>query len=346
VDSALTYIDISDPAKIDGPKDFQKAFGKFAFSFNWFYLDNKHIAFVLGGTYPKRTKGVSRSFPTWGNNRWDWRGRLGYDALPKDISPSKGYMTSWNNKQAPGWGAGDDTYSFGPLYRSLLLDDGIKKAAKNGNVSLVELVNAMGSAATVDLRGDKVLPLMLKVIGNPGNERMAKAVNLMNKWVKAGSHRRDRNGDGSYDNAAAVALMDAWWEPVLDAIFGPRLGDAMALVPQGRDDEPGPLGSAYHDGWYGYANKDLRSVLGRKVRGKYSVVYCGRGNKARCREDLIESLDFAMQQLEAEFGADPATWEADEEGDQIDFRALGIQDQENMRWQNRPTFQMVMEFND
>ena len=30
------------------------------------------------------------------------------------------------------------------------------------------------------------------------------------------------------------------------------------------------LGSAYQDGWYGYAKKDLRTVLGKRVRGKYS----------------------------------------------------------------------------
>ncbi|MCA1672933.1 MAG: penicillin acylase family protein, partial [Actinobacteria bacterium] len=56
VDSALTYVEISDPSKIDGAKDFQRAFARFTFTFNWFYLDNKDIAFQLGGTHPLRAR--------------------------------------------------------------------------------------------------------------------------------------------------------------------------------------------------------------------------------------------------------------------------------------------------
>ncbi|MCA1706528.1 MAG: penicillin acylase family protein, partial [Actinobacteria bacterium] len=158
VHSAPTYVAMSDPSRINGPKDFQRAFGKFAFSFNWFYLDPKNIAFVMGGYYPHRPRGSSDSLPVWGTGKWNWNGKLSFKELPKDINPAKGWMTSWNNKQAPGWGAADDVHAYGPIYRSQLLDDRIKKYSKDGDVTLVELVNAMGDAATADLRGDRVLP--------------------------------------------------------------------------------------------------------------------------------------------------------------------------------------------
>ncbi|MEA2461590.1 MAG: hypothetical protein QOH90_1767, partial [Actinomycetota bacterium] len=344
VDSASTYVAMSDPDRINGPKDFQQAFGKFAFSFNWFYLDAKHISFIMGGYYPHRPRGFSDSLPMWGTGKWNWRGKLSFKEHPKDIDPAKGWMTSWNNKQAPGWGAADDVHAYGPIYRSQLLDDRIKKYSKDGEVSLVELVNAMGDAATADLRGDRVLPYMLDVIGNPKNEKLQTAVQLLSEWEKSGSHRRSRDDDAVYDDAPAVALMDRWWDAALDAAFKPRLGAALTDVPQKRDDHPGVLGSAFHDGWYGYLQKDLRQVLGLQVKSPNRVSYCGKGSLAACRKALRKSLTDTVASLEEEFGEDPATWDADEPGDMIHFRALGLQELPDTRWQNRPTFQQVLEF--
>lgn len=344
VDSALTYVLISDPSRIKGPRDFQRAFARFAFTFNWFYLDSKDIAYVLGGSYPRRTRGVTRSLPVWGGGRWRWRGRLGFRDLPKDINPERGFITSWNNKQAPRWGASDDTYSFGPVFRSQLLDARIRRAKRDGKVTLVELVNAMGDAGTADLRGDKVLPHMLKALGRLHSERLRNIKGMLARWHKSGSHRRDRNRDGQYERQAAVALMDEWWNPALDAMFKPRLGRAIHRVPQGRDDEPGPVGSAYIGGWYGYANKDLRTVLGGRVRGRYSLGYCGRGHLRWCRKALRASFKASVASLSDRFGRSPSSWDADEEKDMIRFRPIGIQGQEPMRWQNRPTFQQVLEF--
>jgi acyl-homoserine lactone acylase PvdQ len=344
VDSALTYIEISDPDAINGPRDFQRAFARFAFSFNWFYLDSDDIAYQLGGYYPHRRQGSSPSLPMWGTGRWNWKGKLSFAELPKDISPAKGWMTSWNNKPARDWGANDGTHSYGPLYRSLLLDDRVKRYAKDGSITLVELVNAMGDAATADLRGDHVLPYMLDIIGTPKSSRLRDAVDILDAWVKSGAHRRSRDDDAEYDDSPAVALMDALWEPSLKAVFQPRLGKAFASVPEKHDDHPGPLGSAFQSGWYGYMNKDLRTILKRRVRGRFANAYCGKGSLRACRKALRASLDEAVAALEEEFGADPDTWDADEAGDMIEFTPLGLQTQEPMRWQNRPTYQQVLEF--
>ena len=54
------------------------------------------------------------------------------------------------------------------------------------------------------------------------------------------------------------------------------------------------LGSAFDGGWYGYVSKDLRTLLGAKVRGRYSRVYCGKGSLAKCRKALLHSLDAAL----------------------------------------------------
>jgi hypothetical protein len=185
---------------------------------------------------------------------------------------------------------------------------------------------------------------MLKAVGKPKSARLREAVQILRRWHKHGSHRRSRDDDAEYDESAAVALMDRWWNPALDAVFKPRLGAALGTVPQGRDDKPGPLGSAYHDGWYGYLQKDLRSVLKLKVRDRFNNLYCGKGSLKACRKALRGSLSDAVKSLQEEFGADPNTWDADEESDMIQFRALGLPTLPPMRWQNRPTFQQVISF--
>jgi acyl-homoserine lactone acylase PvdQ len=346
VDSARTYVDIMNPNKINSAKDFQRAFGRFGFTFNWFYLDGKDIAYQLGGYHPVRAKGTDLDLPNWGaTNRWRWRGMLSFDRTPKAISPRRGYITSWNNKQAPGFRSADSNFNYGPVHRELPLSDGIKAARrKDGDVSLVELVNIMGDAATVDLRGYAVLPYMLEAMGGPKDERLRRAVLVLKKWQVSGAHRRDLNGDGVYDHAAAVALMDEWWEAALQATFSPVLGDAYNALPAGHDNAPGPEGSAYIGGLYGHMHKDLRTILGYKVRSPFSRTYCGNGKLAACRSDLRESLDIAVRELERLYGTDPATWDADEEGDMIQFSAVGIQGQDPIPWQNRPTFQQVLEF--
>ncbi len=344
VDSAVTYVEISDPEHINGPADFQRAFARFTFTFNWFYLDDEDIAFQLGGRHPLRARHIDPDLPVWGSGRWNWRGMLSFADTPKEVNPRRGWMTSWNNKQAPGFRANDSNFSFGPVQRVQMLNDRIVSYKKRqGKLSLVDLVNIMGDAATTDLRGTRVLPFMLKVI-RPATDRLKQAESLLAKWHRSGAHRRDKDSDGAYEHSPAVALMDEWWEPAAQAIFKPTLGKAYEVLPMGHHDAPRAQGSAFQSGFYSHINKDLRTVLGLKVRGEASRVYCGRGSLQRCRKDLLASFDAAVKALEEEYGGDPATWDVDEQAESINFTPIGLQDQPNMQWQNRPTFQQVLEF--
>ena len=346
VDSALTYVDIMNPDEIHNAKDFQRAFGRFAFTFNWFYVDGKDIAYQLGGYHPQRPRGVDPNLPIWGDtDKWQWKGNISFAETPKVVDPSQGYITSWNNKQAPGWGAADNQFGFGPVHRVMPLSDGIEKYLKHGKkMTLTDLVNVMGSAATVDLRGYAVLPVMLKALGKPSDGKLAAAKKLLAAWHKSGSHRRDKDEDGSYESSAAIALMDEWWPRATEAIFKPVLGNAYGSLPFDIDDEPGPLGSAYISGSYGHVQKDLRTILGQKVKGKFSRIYCGKGKLKQCRKDLQRSLSDAVAALTDEFGADPSSWDADEVADQVVFTPVGVQGQRHMQWLNRPTFQQAIEF--
>ena len=141
--------------------------------------------------------------------------------------------------------------------------------------------------------------------------------------------------------------------------FRPTLGAApykqlLSLIQQ--DDDPNldgeHHGSAYNGGWYHYAQKDLRRVLGRRVRGPLSRIYCGgsarrRGNLRRCLARLRSSLKRAV-------AADPAVFYKDETCEDYDLpnqwcydavrqQPVGAINQPLIHWINRPTFQQVIE---
>lgn len=346
VDSAATYVDIMDPARINGPGDFRRAFGRFSFTFNWLYLDPDDIAFQLVGYHPLRARGIDPDLPNWGTGRWDWTGKLSLRETPWAVNPRRGLLTSWNNKHAPGFRTNDGRYTYGRVHRVMLLDKELRRVIKrHGKMNLADVVNVMGDAATIDLRGYAVLPYMLKVLRRPEDAKLREAVTALKAWHADGAHRRDKDQDGSYEHSAAIALMDEWWERALRAIFEPVLGaEGFAAFPGNHDDEPGPVGSAYNDGLYSQVEKDLRTILRLRVKGKFSRIYCGKGSLGACREALTRSLADAVDVLREAYGDDLGQWEANEDRDRIRFSAIGVVQQEPMQWQNRPTFQQVLEF--
>lgn len=313
------------------------------------------------GTIRIRAPGADPNLPTLGTQQYEWQGWDPATSVstytPADQHPqgvNQDYFTSWN-KQAPGYSAADDQYGYSAVYRSQPLDDRIKAAAAGGRkMTKVELVRAMQDAATVDLRGDHVLPLALDVIGTAptGDAALDASLAALRKWVASGAHRIVRGGPPAtgvgYDEAQAVRLIDAWWPLWIAAEFKPKLGTALcdsivALLPV--DERPGHVGSAFQQGWWGYANKDLRAVLGRPVAGG-PTGYCGAGDRAACRQVLLDTLKQAA--------AVPATsvYPADDDcagGDQychdaVTHQAIGGITQDKMHWTNRPTYQQVVEF--
>jgi hypothetical protein len=141
--------------------------------------------------------------------------------------------------------------------------------------------------------------------------------------------------------------MRAQFEPSLGAPLYAQLTRAHEVdnPPNGHGDH---VGSAYQTGWYGYAYKDLRRVLGLKVRAPYAKRYCGGGQRARCASALRGALTEALAVEPAALYRDAACAEAGEPGDQacfdrIAFRALGAITQPMIGWQNRPTYQQAVE---
>jgi hypothetical protein len=133
-------------------------------------------------------------------------------------------------------------------------------------------------------------------------------------------------------------------------VLGPTI---FATLPHGQDNAPNNhgdhLGSAYQEGWYGYAKKDLMTVLGQPVNERYARPFCGRGDLAACRRALRQSLKAALAVPASQlYSGDPTCEKAGRDGDQtcfdaVSFRALGAITQPLIPWINRPTYQQAVE---
>jgi acyl-homoserine lactone acylase PvdQ len=356
LDSHLAWSDLNDPERVRGGDDFRRAAAKVAEPLNLFYADDRDVAYFDAGAAPVRPDGVDPLLPTRASFEWtgwnpdDWT--AAYTAA--DTHPqagNQGFIVNWNNRPAPGHGSG-----YSSRHRVQVLEDRIRRATAGARrMDLTGVVEVMERAAVTDLRGYAVLGDVLTILGRQRDPTLAEAVDRLRAWRLAGAYRRDRNDDGTYENAEAIALMDAWWPRLVEAQFRPSMGaklfDALrAQVPL--DSEPNGngqhVGSAYADGWYGFVSKDLRTLLRRPVRGRYARVFCGSGNRARCRRALSESLRAALQVSPDTLYADPLCADAGRRGDprchdSLLFRRLGAIGQPLADWQNRPSYQQAVE---
>lgn len=359
-DSALGFQQLNDPGVVSSPQTFQQAASKIGFAFNWFYVDSRHSAYFNSGDNPVRAYGADPHLPTVGEQRYEWAGwnpdTNDATYIPLAEHPQvvdQDYLTSWNNKQAPGYSAADGNYSFGAVHRSQPLDARIAPViSQGGRFSRASLTTAMADAATVDLRGAQVLPLLLDVLRSaPVNDpAVQQAIQSLTAWQNGGAHRRSAGpGVNRHDHADAIRIMDAWWPRLVRAQFEPGLGTSLygALTSVlSLHDAPGHRGSAFQSGWYGYVHKDLRRVLGRPVSGGFPVAYCGAGDLSSCRSTLLNTLTQAMAVPATEvYPADGQCAAGDQYcHDSIVHQAIGGITQDRTHWQNRPTYQQVVQF--
>src|SRR3954454_1260209 len=362
-DSAIGFFRLNDPNFVKGPDTFRQAVDGINFLFNWAYIDADHIAYQLSGALPERAKGTSPDFPVLGTGAYDW---LDYDTelhtmrtVPVDRRPhavDQPYLVSWNNKQAPGFAAADDKFTYGPVFRSQMIEDRIKAAIKGPRKATLEQVaQAMEEPASQDLRGYALVPWLKKALGPLTDPKLQEAMALLEKWAAGGAHRRDLDKDGKVDEGDAVALMNAWVLRIVQAQFGPALGDdayrALTDIVKPQSVGPGdaPAAPDYDDGWFSFVHKDLRYIFARrgKVRGPWSRGYCGNGRKAACRKVLVTSLAQSLGPAQNRGGlyghGDCEKPPAAACFDQTRSTVASAIDVPPFPFQNRPTFQQTVE---
>jgi acyl-homoserine lactone acylase PvdQ len=341
----LLYRDIS-TGKVKSPKTFYAAAAKSPQTFNSFYIDNKNIAEFTSGLLPIRPPSVDPGLLTDGTGKYEWRGFIKANQHPHGSNPKRGRIVNWNNNVARGFGAADSEWMrAGASGRVDLLNKNLDRLAVHKKQTLATVTSAMNAAATQDVRAIDTVPLLARLLAGstaptPRDQQM---LDLLVAWNKAGGSRLDRNGDGKIDDPGA-AIMDGSWNRIADAFMAPVLGpdletELATLVP--RFDLP-PSGQ--YSGWYQYFDKDVRSLLGDKVRAPFNVRYCGAGVKAACQADVWAAIDAAGADLAQSQGTeDPTAWRSDATRERITF-VPGLLPY-TMRYTNRPTgIQQVISF--
>ena len=371
IDSLIGFQEFNDPAFIHSAQDFQRAAQEVNYAFNWLYADSKDTAYYNSGANPLRQSTVDPSMPVKADAGFDWQGwnpdgnLASYTpAAQHPQSINQDYFISWNNAQANGYASGGADKS--SVHRGDLLDGRVKQLISSGTkVTRVNLTQAMEDAALTDLRAEKVLPELLRVIDKAAvTGPAADAVTKLRNWLAHGGQRAETtSGSKAYTDADAIRILDAWWPQLINAEFKPGLGDsaftAMTGVlqinetPSGWQQEvPGKhvgqphSGSSYQHGWWGYVHKDIRAILGDPVAGPLGAKFCGGGDLTRCRQVLLDSLtQAAAQPASAVYPGDVNCSAGDQWcADTIIQTPLGGITHDKISTQNRPTFQQVVEF--
>jgi acyl-homoserine lactone acylase PvdQ len=379
VDSIVGFLGWGRPSVTRDVDSWMASAAKIQYTFNWLYTDNRDIGYFVSGRDPVRPSNVDPSLPTWGDGRSEWQGFLSPSQHVQQVNPAQGYFVSWNNKPAPGFSAADDQYGYGQVYRSVLLTAALKAALAKGPISRAGLVRVMETAATQDLDGVTVVPLLLKEIGHRSEPAGVRAMlGQLRTWSAAGAHRKkDSAGASQYASAAAVAISDELIPRLIRALYDPILAkgglgtlgstggaatNGYSVLPMQWVNTPNSggahLGSAYDGGYEGYLVATLEQLLGQHPADGFGTAITSRecaGGPSTCAGTIDAALKSTYAALvQANDSSTVSSWTASTlslaagqtmpEFDAIHFRALGIVGQPDIDWQNRPTFQQVVQF--
>ncbi len=309
----------------------------------------------------------------------EWQNFMPFAQHPQAVNPSKGWIASWNNSPAAGWWAADGTGNYGPTHRVDMLAKRLAAFQATGKkFDFANMVEIMADAGYTDLRGQEVLPLLLQVMQSGAmDDTQTQVAALMQSWIDSGSSswidgktglgawRRDRDGDGHYDQRQAVVLMDAWYPHLIDALLpqvtaidggGTDPTSCSGLALQCRYDAPREQGSAFEYGYFEMMKRVLEMALAVPGHTDYRALKCaGTGTAADCRNAVVTALTQALADLGGLAARDQwdgtklvnvqtlMSGEPVETYDSIVHQGFSLLPVAAIPWVNRPTFQQVVE---
>jgi acyl-homoserine lactone acylase PvdQ len=381
VDAVIGFLSWGEPARTHDVTSWMQGAAEIGFTFNWLYVDDRDTGYFVSGRDPIRPSNVDPSLPTWGTGGSEWQGYLSASQHVHEINPPTGFFVSWNNKPAPRFAAADDQYGYGQVYRSIMLVRQLKAQLNThgGKITRAQVVRAMEAAASQDLDGVTVVPLVLRYLAGRSEPAGVDAMlTQLSSWAASGAHRRKAAaGDTQYARASAVAIADelipnlirAFYDPILlaggigqEASTGGATALAYNVLPMQFVNTPNSgdthEGSAYDGGYESYLVATLQQLLGQHPVDGFGSVITSRecdGGPATCPASVDAALAATYDALVAANGSsDVASWTVSSASkaakqtmpvyDAIEFRALGLVGQPAIDWQNRPTFQQVIEF--
>src|SRR5262249_28752306 len=311
--------------KASSTSRFYKIADEFGFTFNWAYVSRKKTAYFSSGYLPVRARGLDRRLPTLGTGAYEWVSFLKTSKHPHGVKGPGGLLLNWNNRSAPGFMHGDDE-PYGSVQRVEMFN------RFPPAVQITDDVGIMNRAATQDVRSP-VWPVVSRVLrtGTALTPRDQQVVDILDDWVGRDAPRLDANADTFYDEPGPV-IMDALWRPIASEVMSSVFG---ALLPD--LDNVRSLGGLEGES---YVDKDLRTLLGDPVIGRFNLSYCGSGSLPACAASLWQVVHNTADALAAQQGqvdARPGRGRAATSG-----FVRGLLPN-RFPFTNRPTFQQVLE---
>lgn len=311
------------------PAKFWKVANRFGFTFNWAYVSrNRGTAYFTSGLLPRRARNLDRRLPTLGTGQYEWKPKfLSQGKHPHDTTGPGGLLLNWNNRSAPGFMHGDDE-PYGSVQRVENFD------RFPAAVQITDNAGIMNRAASEDVRSP-VWPIVSRVLRSAGpapDPRDQQIVDLLDDWVDRDAPRLDADNDTFYDEPGPV-ILDAVWRPIANAVMSPVFGPLITDLDNVRNLD-GLEGESYVD-------KDLRTLLGDPVVGRFNLAYCGSGSLATCRDSLWAAIHAAADATAIAQGQpDPSLWTKTAATTGFVPGLLP----NRFPTTNRPTFQQVLEF--
>ena len=374
-DSFVGFLRWDTPSLTTGPKSWLAGVADVGYGFNWIYVDDRNVAYGVSGRDWAIPSDVDPDLPIWGTGGAEWSALLPFPEHPQAIDPRQEWLTSWNNKPAPGFSASDDMYGWGPVQRVQMLNEDLAAQFKahHGRLTRAEVTSAMEDAALTDLDGHTVLPALLRYLGRHHEAAGVAAMLVqLRGWLAAGAMRRTATASATqYEHAPAIAIMDQLDTNLIEALFNPLFAaGGLSTVDQVTSYDVVPLpfvdaphdadgvhqGDGYYVGWEGDVVRALNQLRHARQPDPFSRAtmthLCGTGGCARAVQSaLLQTYD----QLRGANGtSDVASWTTDAAAkaagqampadDDIQFEAIGVVGQPAIDWQNRPTFQQVAQF--
>ena len=369
VDSVIGFLHWGEPSLTHDVQSWMAGAAQILYTFNWFYVDDQDTGYFVSGLDPIRRSDVDPTLPTWGTGIAEWQGFLSTAQHVHEVNPPGGFFVSWNNKPAPLFAAADDQYSYGQVYRSQLLVNQLNAqlAAHGGLLTRANVVQAMEAAATQDLNGTAVLPLLLQYLSGRSEPAGVQAMlDQLQSWIADGSHRvKAAPGDTQYADASGVAIADELIPNLAHALYdgifaaGGSSFNRFNVLPMSFTELPhSHHGTSFADGFQSYFVSTLQQLLGQAPVDGFTNVLTSRecsGGQASCGASIDAALLATYNALVTANGtSNVAAWTASTASkaagvtmpvyDEIESQTLGLVGQPAMDWQNRPTFQQVIEF--
>ncbi len=345
--SILGFSRFNNPDYVKDATSFKKAASAIDYTFNWFYADNRDIAYFSSGRLPVRAAGTDTDMPRWSGKQYDSTGWL---VRPSTCSRSTRRPatsragTTSQRETSPRPTTSGPTDPCTARWRSA----GVRRRPSPPARSPAR--SWPGSSRTRRPRTYGRRSSSRAAQGARRRSQDGRGTQAAVAWLAAGAHRVDYDRTGAYAHQAAIRIFDTWWEDGDKSLAydfaTPSLGaDLARALPQPLDDHPrqGQGSSWLGSPWYGYVNKELRQLTGSSVQSPYAYRLCG--TLSTCRTTLRASLLSAVQRAQTAQGVtSPSQLTYDKTLDYIRPTSGGVVGVRPIDWQNRPTFQQVVDY--